>query len=139
MDLTERDGSNNDGSRYRVLHALGLVSTVLGAIGSLALMLYAGRENTHLSITFLFVVWVLAPFAALLIADRIAKRWPQIYQTSLYATMLVVSSSSIIVYAFDIKPTSAPHAFVYVAVPPISVALIAAVALAGILAKRRSP
>jgi hypothetical protein len=43
---------------------------IAGAVGSLALMLYAGRSNTHILITIGFIFWVLAPFALLALVER---------------------------------------------------------------------
>ena len=86
----------------------------------------------------IFVVWVLAPFAGLGLANALSTRWPVVTRTMLYCLMLVVALGSLIVYGFDaVRPRHAQAAFVYVIVPPASCLLIAfALALSALLARR---
>jgi biotin transporter BioY len=86
------------------------------------------------------MVWVLAPFLALVLADAISKRWPVLVRTTLYCLMLVLTLGSLAVYINDaLRPRKAQAAFVFVAVPLVSWIVIAvAVAVAALVSRRRS-
>jgi len=78
----------------------------------------------------LFVIWILAPFAVLVLASAISKRWSVAARTTLYGVMFVVTVGSLAVYVRDaIKPRKSQPAAVYVVVPPIS-GLFAGIAVA---------
>ena len=115
------------------------LALIAGALGSLGLMLYAGRHNKHLFITALFTVWVLAPFASLALADFFSRRWPPRVGRTLHGMTILVALASLAVYVQDaIWPRQAQAAFVYVAVPPATwLASALVVGAAAILA--RSP
>lgn len=103
------------------------VTIIVGAAGSLALMLYGGRSNTHLLITLLFIIWVLAPFALLALAERRSGSWSVRAQTTLHALTLVVAAASLAIYAYRAAfPPRTTGAFLFVIVPPVSVILVLA-------------
>jgi len=98
---------------------------IVGAIGSLALMLYAGRSNTHILITVGFIVWVVAPFALLALAERRSGAWAPKTRATLSILTLVIVISSLATYAYRaVKPPSTTGAFLFVLVPPVSVVLV---------------
>lgn len=97
------------------------IVAAFGALVAEALMLYAGRQNTHYLITALFIVWVASPFVLLFVADRYADNWPQPMRVTLAMLMLIITVATIVVYAARIAwPPRAQAAFVFVIVPPIS-------------------
>jgi hypothetical protein len=101
------------------------VTIIVGAAGSLALLLYGGRSNTHLLITLLFIVWVLAPFALLALAERRSGSWPVRAQTTLRAVTLIIAAASLGVYGYRAAfPPRTTGAFLFVIVPPVSVILV---------------
>jgi len=107
------------------LHAAARMALVVGAAGSLALMLYAGRTNTHLLITLLFVVWVLAPFAALALAERRSGSWTSVMQTTLHIMTLIIATASLAIYAYRAAfPPRSTGAFLFVIVSPVSVVVL---------------
>jgi hypothetical protein len=116
------------------------IALVVGAAGSLGLMLYAGRHNKHLLITALFIVWVLAPFAGLALADRLSPRWPATVRRTLQVVMLLTALVSLVIYVMNaIWPRQQQAAFVYVAVPPASVLASALIlGASALVAKDRS-
>ncbi len=98
---------------------------IVGAAGSLALLLYAGRSNTHLLITLLFIVWVLAPFALLALAERRSGSWSPPVQTTLHVITLIIAAGSLGIYAYRaVVPPRSTGAFLFVITPPVSVALV---------------
>ncbi len=123
------------------LHSSARVAAVVGAVGSMALMLYAGRANQHILVTVLFVFWVLAPFVTLAWADRMAVRWSVVTRTALHWVTLVITVGSLAIYVLRVlRPPSATGAFVFVAVPVASCLLAAiAVAVAALLSRRSLP
>jgi hypothetical protein len=87
------------------------------------------------------MLWVVAPFAALGIAEVISKRWPGTVRKSLYWLSVLLPLGSLADYAYDAwRPPHAQAAFVFVAAPLVAWVLIAiTVSLATLLARRRSP
>ena len=121
-----------------LLRVAALIAVVAGAAGSIGLMLRAGHPPLFLRV--LFAIWVLSPFAALVLADVVSKRWSVPTRATLYTMMLVVTVGSLAIYGFDaVRPRRAQPAFVYVVVPPASWLLIAvAVPSAALLSRRLS-
>ena len=78
--------------RSGVLHAVALPTMVVGAVASIALMLRAGHPPLFLRV--LFAIWVLSPFAALLVANMVSKRWSVITRATLDTVMLVLTLMS---------------------------------------------
>src|SRR5882762_782446 len=112
------------------LHSSARVAAVVGAVGSMALMLYAGRANQHILVTVLFVFWVLAPFVVLAWADRMSVRWSVGTRTALHWMTLVITVGSLAIYVLRVlRPPRTTGAFVFVAVPVAS-CLLAAIAVA---------
>src|SRR5258705_13541433 len=120
------------------LHSSARVAAVVGAVGSMALMLYAGRANQHILVTVLFVFWVLAPFVALAWADRMSVRWSVVARTALQGMTLAITVGSLAIYLLRVlRPPRTAGAFVFVAVPVGSCLLAAiVVAIAALLSRR---
>jgi hypothetical protein len=111
------------------LRVAALIAMLIGAAGSLGLMLRAG-ERTPRFLLVLFVIWVLSPFVALAWANVVSKRWSILTRVTLHSATLVVTLFSLAVYVDDAPGhRSSRAAFVYVAVPPASWLLIAIVVL----------
>src|SRR5580765_6949943 len=98
---------------------------IAGAVGSLALMLYAGRSNTHILITIGFIFWVLAPFALLALAERRSSSWPPATRATLSILIWLVVIGSLAIYAYRaVVPPRSTGAFLFVIVPPVSVVVV---------------
>ena len=113
---------------------------VVGAVGSVGLMLYSSRNSSQRFLQLLFTIWVLSPFLLLLLGDIVSKRWSVITRTALYWVMLVVAVGSFAIYAFVVLrlPGSIPTP-VFVGAPPISWLIIAAsVGMAAWISRRRA-
>jgi hypothetical protein len=121
------------------LRAAARIAVLAGAVGSVALLLRAGRSTPRLLLV-LFVVWVLSPFVALAWADLVAKRWALLTRATLYWVTLAVTLGSLAIYCkLGLRPSGSPRTPVFVAVPPASWLLIAiAVPMAALLSRRRS-
>lgn len=121
------------------LRATALIAVLVGSVGSLGLMLHAGRNAPWLLIV-LFTFWVLSPFIALALASVISKRWSVPTRATLYMVMLVLTAGSLAIYGADaLRPPHAQAAFVFVAVPAASWLLIAiVVAVAVVISRSRS-
>lgn len=119
------------------MRAAARIAVVVGALGSVTLMLYAGRRNRHYVVTVLFIVWVLAPFVALALARRMSEAWSSATRTTLQAVTLLVTALSLAIYGYRAMfPPRSTGAFVFVVVPPLSVLLVLlAVAIAALLSR----
>ncbi len=122
------------------MRAAARIAVVVGALGSVTLMLYAGRSNRHYLVTVLFIIWVLAPFVALALARRMSEAWSAVTRTTLYAVTLIVTALSLAIYGYRaVFPPRSTGAFVFVIVPPLSVLLLLfALAIAALLSRRLS-
>ena len=136
MTSTASRGSHA-GTGLERLRTPALIAVLTGAAGSIALLIRA-REHPPLLLAALFVVWVLAPFAALAAAHVMSKRWSHPTRATLYVTMLLVTLGSLAVYVDDaLEHRAAKAAFVWVIVPPVSWLLVAAAVPIAVLASRR--
>jgi hypothetical protein len=121
------------------LRALALTAVVSGALGSVALMFWVGHRNPSRVLLFLFLVWVLAPFVALLLADMISKRWSVITRATLYSVMLILTLGSLACYADVVLRPRAQPAFRFLVVPAASwIIMTIAVATAALISRRMS-
>ena len=128
-----------DGGFLGPLRAVALIAVAAGAVGSVGLMLRAGRSTPRLLLV-LFVIWVLSPFVALARANIVSKRWSVLTRATLYCVTLVITLSSLAIYGeLVLPPAGSPRAFVFVVVPPGSWLLMAIVLpLAALSSRRRS-
>lgn len=122
------------------MRAAARTAVVVGALGSVTLLLYAGRSNRHYLVTVLFIIWVLAPFVALALARRMSEAWSSATRTTLHAVTLIVTVASLAIYGYRAMfPPRSTGAFVFVIVPPLSVLLVLLVlAIAALLSRRLS-
>ncbi len=124
-----------------LLRVAALIAVLAGAVGSVGLMLRAGQRTPRLLLV-LFVIWVLSPFVALVLAHVLSKRWSVLTRATLYSVMLVITLGSLAAYGADVAfgpPKAKAAAFVFVVVPPVSWLLIAIVVpLAALISGSRS-
>jgi hypothetical protein len=113
------------------------VALIAAALGSVGLMLFAGRSNTHVLITVGFVVWVLAPFALLALAERKSGNWAPPTRATLRALTVLVTVGSLAIYAYRAAfPPQSTGAFLFVIVPPVSVVVVlVALAIASLMSR----
>lgn len=123
------------------LRALALFAVAIGAAASVALVFYAGRRNPSRLLIGLFVIWVLAPYVSVWLADTRSARWNVLTRAVLYLAMLIVALAAPAMYAaVALGPPRPQAAFVFVIVPPLSAAAIAvALGAAALVARRPSP
>jgi K+-transporting ATPase A subunit len=121
-----------------LLRTTALIAIGVSAAASLGLMFHASDRRPPLLMA-IFVVWILAPFVSLVLADKFSPRWSVLTRTTLYSLMLVVALGSLAAYGYDaVRPRHAQAAFVYVMIPPVSCLLIAtALAIAALISSRR--
>ncbi len=66
------------------LRAAALIAVLAGAAGSVGLTLSASQgRGLGLRAVLIFSIWVFAPFAGLVLADRLAKRWSVTTRTTI--------------------------------------------------------
>jgi len=119
--ISEASQGKPDSGFLRILRAVSLIVVVVGAVGSLVLMFRAGQRTPRLLLV-LFTIWVLSPFAALLWAHIVSRRWSIVTRVTLYCVTLVVALGSLAIYSelINLKPSGSANAFLFVAVPPAS-------------------
>ncbi|HWC64447.1 MAG TPA: hypothetical protein VG777_00075 [Thermoanaerobaculia bacterium] len=110
------------------LRTAALAAATLGAAGSVALMLRAGRGNPSRVLILMFVVWVLSPFVLCVAADLLGKRWPASARMALHAATIVVALVTLAVYGGVVLGPPRPKiARFFLLVPPASVLFAAIV------------
>jgi hypothetical protein len=129
MTSTVSEGRPEEGFLGR-LGAAALIAVLAGAVGSVGLMLHAGHRNPSRLLLVIFALWVLSPFAALVVAHAVSKRWSVLTRTTLYSLMLLLTLGTLAIYGYvALGPPRAQTAFVFVVVPPASWLLTAIVVL----------
>jgi hypothetical protein len=88
------------------------------------MVINAGRHNRSFLLPILFILWVLSPFAALLIASRISKPWSILTRATLYWLMLIISLGCLVSYSGLLSPPGTKAAFVFIITPLLSWLLI---------------
>jgi hypothetical protein len=134
------NGGKPDGGFLGLLRAAALLAVVAGAAGSVGLM-FRARQHPPSFLLFLFTIWVLAPFVALLWANLVSKRWSVVTRVTLYCVTFVVTLGSPAIYGelVVVRPPGSPNALLFVAVPPASwVLMTIVVSLAAVISGRRS-
>jgi hypothetical protein len=123
-----------------VLHRVALIAMIVGAAGSVTLMMYAGRRQESRILIVFFGIWVLSPFVAGVVASSVSKRWMVVARAALYMVIVVLTLGSLAIYgdvAFGY--TKAKVGFIFLVVPLASWLLIAvAVATAAVISGRQS-
>jgi hypothetical protein len=125
--------------RFSLLRTIAVVAVSAGAVGSLALMFHAGRNNRSVILIALFFIWVVSPFIGVLVANVFAKRWSNLFRMILYILMIILALGSLIAYSGVLSPIGAKPAGIFLIVPLISWLLIVIVILlAAVMARRLS-
>lgn len=120
-----------------LLRGAAKIAAPAGAGGSLGLMLRVGHRNQSVVLLALFGIWVLSPFAGLVLADLVSKRWLVLMRAALYGVTVVVALGTLAIYAsVAFGPPRAKPAFWFLVVPLVSWALIGIVAISGRLSAR---
>ena len=121
-----------------ILRWTGLTAVVAGALGSELFMFHVGRHNKSRLLMAMFALWVLSPFAVLMLTELVSKRWSTLTRSMLYTVMLVLTFGSLAAYGFvALGPPRAQPAFVFIVFPPVSWLLIATVVAAAALISRK--
>ena len=132
--------NDSSGGFLRVLRAAALIATMLGAVGSVALMFRVGHRNPSILLMVLFTGWVLAPFVGLMVAERRSKRWSAVIGTTLHGVMLVVALTSVAIYGnIAFGPPRAQPAFWFLVVPAASWLPVGIVVMIAPMVSRRQP
>jgi hypothetical protein len=124
-----------------VLRRAALIAVLVGAVGSVGFLLRAGQRTPRFLLV-IMVLWVLAPFMALIFAGVISKRWTILARApapaTLYSLMLVLTLGSLAIYVDDaLRPRQAQAAFVFVIVPIASwLTMAVAIPIAALLSRR---
>lgn len=80
------------------MRAVALVAVVVGAMGSIGLMLHVGRRNPSLMLLALFAIWVLSPFVGLILAASGSQPWLVAARERVHFLMLIVALGSLATY-----------------------------------------
>lgn len=130
----------SQGELIGILRAIALITLAVGATGSLVFMFRAGQHTPRLLLV-LFTIWVLFPFAVLIWANTVSRRWSALTRITLYCVTLIVALGSLATYGewVDVKPSGSANAFLFVAVPPVSLILMTiVVGIAAVISRRFS-
>lgn len=119
------------------------MALMVGAAGSVAIMLHVGHRNNStipLILLVLFTGWVLSPFVALLLAERIGKRRQALAPTTLHRLMLILTLGSLAMYGYVALRAPRPKpAAVFLLVPLGSWILVGAVFAIAAFQSSRQP
>jgi hypothetical protein len=100
---------------------------VVGATGSIGLMLHVGRANPSRTLLVLFAIWVLSPFVGLALAASGSQPWLVAAREGVHVVMLIVALGSLAIYGrVAFGPPRPRPAAAFLVVPLGSWGLIAA-------------
>jgi hypothetical protein len=102
-------------------------------------MLWVGRRNNSHLLLGIFAIWVGWPFVALLALQGVfARAWTPLTQKTLDVLMIAVSAGTLAAYASVVLGPPRPRpAFLFLIVPPVSLAIGGACLGAASLMSRR--
>ncbi len=127
------------------MRTVGLGSIVIGAIASVALLLYVGSRGgsnkTQPVVMVMIAIWVLSPYVILFALDALSESWSDMTRSTIYGMMIFITVISLAAYIFAATgPLKPKPAAPFVAIPPLSWLLIAiAIAFASFISRRRMP
>ncbi|MFI5152713.1 MAG: hypothetical protein ACHQET_05220 [Chitinophagales bacterium] len=102
------------------LRTFAITLTVLAAMGSLYLMFKAAPNQHSIVLIFLFTSWVLSPFLALILVQKILIRGSTQPKTSIYWIMIILSIISLFAYSGIFSLPGTRPAFPFLMVPLFS-------------------
>src|SRR5436309_5580415 len=74
--ISQVNGEKPAGGLLALLRRVALIAALVGALGSVGLVLQVGRrKHSPRLLLALFVIWVLSPFVALVVANIASKSW----------------------------------------------------------------
>ena len=82
----------------RMLVVVAPVTLLGAALGSLGLMLCVGQFNSSRLLLVIFAAWVLLPFLALALINRMARKWSVATRATVYVVTVIVSLGSLAIY-----------------------------------------
>ena len=129
-----------EGGLLGLLRAAALIAVLVGAVGSVGLMLRAGQRTPRLLLV-AFIFWVASPFVVLASANIVSTRWSAVTRATLYSVTLVLTLGTLAIYGnlIVVAPSGSSNAFRFVVVPPASWLLLAiVVSIAALISRRLS-
>jgi hypothetical protein len=103
-----------------ILRTASLAILLMAAVGSVAFVLWAGRNNNSIFLRLLFGLWVFSPFLALLMSHIISKKWAAPVQKTTYILTIGISACALFCYGCIGNPAGMKPAFKFLIVPLIS-------------------
>jgi hypothetical protein len=120
------------------VRVVALIAAVAGGIGSVGVVLVVGQRNPSWLLLALFVIWVLSPFAVLVLANVVSTRWSAFNRAMLYGGTLALTLGSLAIYGdVVLRPPKSATAFRFLVVPLGSWLLMALLAPAAAVITRR--
>lgn len=123
-----------------MLRSAALIAAVVGGAGSVNYLLQAGSRNSELILLMVgFSIWVLSPFLVLAWAILRSERFTETVRSTVHGLTIVLALASLAIYSrlIDVKPAGSPNTFLFVAVPPASLAFITVVMSIAALRSRK--
>lgn len=102
------------------LSPIALFAVIAGAAGSVVFTLIAGHNNKSVLLVLLFVIWVLSPFVAMVVAAIHSRSWSVRMRSILLYMMIFLTLASIICYSGVMSPPGVKPGFVFLVIPLIS-------------------
>jgi len=120
------------------MHKVARLAAIMGAVGAVALTLYAGRSSPQRFVMVLMAGWVFAPFFGYALASRFSERWSAGTRSAFDVIIVVIAAAALAIYARDALQPTPRRAGPYVLVPIVSWLVLLGGAVAGWWSSRRA-
>ena len=107
-----------------IWRTIALVMILIGAVGSIGFTLRTGRSNRSILLVALFVIWVLSPFMALLVANIASKRWANSARVAFFVLVIILTFGALAGYSGMLSLPGTKPAFIFLIIPLVSWLLI---------------
>ncbi len=110
--------------KLSVLRRANQAALLMGTLGSVALVIWVGRNNHSFLLRMLFLLWVFSPFLGMLMAQIISEKWDASVRRMIYILTIIISMCSLFCYSGMFNPPRMKPAFKFLGRPLISWVII---------------
>jgi hypothetical protein len=114
----------DNNQKFSLLQVTAIIILFAGGVVSAWFTVDAGQSNHSVVLKFVFLIWILSPFIALIRVYSISGHWSAIRRGLLYNLMLFVAFVSMVAYSGEWNLPDMKPAFLFLVIPSFCWALM---------------